>query len=534
MLRPILLVAGLISLVTSAVAQENTNPLVQILHAQSKQGISPTKTHDQNPINFKRSSARKGVDVFLKELFESEEEGKAYREAIIEVIAEMEKELDQDKLGTDPTIAFGIAVSSLHTMATGEDVTEDTMGIIISQGRAIFNVDKAKRASDAQKQEFFEYAISHMALPLLLLAQAKTEEEQQQIVALAGGLLSTLLGTDPSNISLSASGLTVKGTGAPVAETTKPAPAGGVAPGFSIASQPGFAQEGNWVVHRIVEGDDLNMAMYRLLPAIPAQGNMGDALRKLWTESVPPELKDKASGLVFRRYVGDKLLAQFIFGMGKESHREADAIFTLYLIDCGPYWQPIVIAQTYEQTGSIRVGEAFSAQFQYKKSAVVIENLLAAMRCPGQSRTAIVDDAAIVGNYSFGSGSNLQWVNVYTGATSMTFVSYSGELNLKADKTFTYTYSGASGVAGAAQFAGAKGSGTWKIEGDLLYVNFNSYSETTGNAGARQYIYKIACVSVFPDGEKIAILMNDEQFAANPHNVLANSGDLFTTKKKQG
>ena len=77
MLRTFFIAIGMISIAASALAQENSNPLVQVLHAQSKQGISPKNVLEDSPVNFKRSTARKGVETFLKEFFENEDDRKA-------------------------------------------------------------------------------------------------------------------------------------------------------------------------------------------------------------------------------------------------------------------------------------------------------------------------------------------------------------------------------------------------------------------------------------------------------------------------
>jgi hypothetical protein len=299
----------------------------------------------------------------------------------------------------------------------------------------------------------------------------------------------------------------------------------GTAPGFTFALPPGFAQDGAWYVARHVEnrggGDEITSALVRVPAAVRAAGNMGDALHALWRQHLPAEVADRAGTMVYRRYLGDGLPAQFLSGRGRENGRAADTLFTLYLVDCGEAWQPVIVAQTYEEPDNVvAAGVAFSAGTSYGTSAQMAEPFLAALRCPAARGRPLVDAAALPGDYAFGTGSSLQWVNIYTGATSMTAVSYGGRLHLHADGTYDYRFQGAHGVVGAMNMSTDEAHGRWTVRGDLLVLTRDDGKESR---------YRVAGLTQFPGGEKAAVFLSRLDQPVNPTTV-TSGGDYFATK----
>ena len=60
------------------------------------------------------------------------------------------------------------------------------------------------------------------------------------------------------------------------------------------------------------------------------------------------------------------------------------------------------------------------ASTSYAATAELAERFIATLRCPAAKGRPLVVKDALVGDYSYGSSSSLQWENIYTGATSMT------------------------------------------------------------------------------------------------------------------
>jgi hypothetical protein len=316
---------------------------------------------------------------------------------------------------------------------------------------------------------------------------------------------------------------------APGAPTSPTPPAPGLSAaanqrfGFTVPS--GFVERGGWYVAARVEnrggGDEITSARVRVLPAVAAQGGMSDALRALWRRHVPEGLRERGGAMVYRRYVGDGVPAWFISGRGREAGRQADSLFTLYLLDCGLSWQALLVAQTYEEPGNpVAAAVAFSAGSSYGTSASMAEPFLASVRCAGGNGKPLADRTALAGDYGFGSSGSQMWVNVYTGATSMTAVSYGGRLELKADGSYAYEFAGAHGVVGAMNVQTDRARGRWDVQGDLLVLVRDDGRSTR---------YRIAGVTQFPGGAKGAVFMSRLDLPVNPTTV-TNGGDYYATK----
>lgn len=290
----------------------------------------------------------------------------------------------------------------------------------------------------------------------------------------------------------------------------------------------GWKQDGAWMVKEQVEdrggGASTTAAQVRLAPAIAASGDMGSALRALWQSQVPSELANRASGMVYRRYLGDGLVASFVMGKGREKDRAADTLFTVYLIDCGSVWQPLIVAQTYADpstsSGSI---VAMQGDLSLSTSAAMAEELLATLRCPAGKGRPLVDAEALVGSYSYGSGASQMWENVYTGATTMTVASYGGELDLRADGTYTSQFSGASGQVGNLSLRSETQTGRWRVEGDVLVL-------VSDDPGTRDRQRRIAGVTQFSDGVKVAVLLTRMDLVVNAMSV-GDPSDFYSTKR---
>lgn len=318
------------------------------------------------------------------------------------------------------------------------------------------------------------------------------------------------------------------GAAAPGAPGSRPPPAAAMpaaGPGFAFAVPGGFVERGGWFVAARVEnrggGDEITSALVRVLPAMAAQGGMSDALRALWRRHVPEGLRERGGAMVYRRYVGDGVPAWFISGRGREAGRQADSLFTLYLLDCGSSWQPLLVALTYEEPGNpVAASVAFSAGTTYGTSAAMAEPFLAALRCAGGKGKALADRAALVGNYGFGTSGSQMWVNVYTGATSMTAATYGGRLDLKSDGRYAYEFAGAHGMVGAMNVQTDRAQGRWDVQGDLLVLTRDD---------GRQTRYRIAGVAHFPGGAKGAVFMSRLDLPVNPTTV-TNGGDYYATR----
>lgn len=435
----VLLIAALCQAYSLSAGQvPKGNPLVTASQKIGEVGLVTDSVAAKDGWAFKPSGKRDFIKAHAKIFSDVASEQEALEKAMYAIVDQYEAIGKQLKQENDPATALAFSVAILHSLATGNELPQPKFLEMTGRFRSVLS---PVTASNEQKQEFYEWVLSSASSLIVLGGTATTPDSVAKIKTLATAQLKALTGAELSQFDFSGETVKVKGSAKPIAA---PISKGGLAPGFQINAPAPWREVGGWWVNEKLETRNVvtqacTAAHVRFLPAIEAKGNMGDALRSLWKSDLPAEMEGKAGAMVYRRYVGNGLFAQFIFGMGQEKGRRTDTFFTLMLVDCGSYWQPVVIGQTYEDRGEVLSGESLTAGFSYPVSSAQAETLLSSFRCSGAPvDQPIAVPASLAGEYNFGNGSTMEWVNIYTGATSMTFVSYGGSLNLAANGTFTY------------------------------------------------------------------------------------------------
>lgn len=487
------------------------NAVAEAASAIGKKGFSAGKPTKPTATAFKRSASPVALNKYVEAALDTKEE----RKALLDLAQDVAKSFEEmgGRLGhkNDVAVALGFTTFLLVTIQTDQEIDDSAFGSLVERFQKTLDTDKVRKASDRDKQALYEVCAGHSALVLTSAAGASDPAESDAVKKLAARLLDSLIGATASQFTFKGSEVTFKAkSDSKPQPAAKPAP-GGIAPGFSYSMPKGWAENNGWLVKEDLtsenRGSTRTFANIRLLPAQPAQGNIGEALRKVWAQFIPAELANNASGMVFRRYTGDGLVTQFIYGVGREKGRDFDTAFSLYMVDCGAYWQPVVLAQTYENSFSA-AGSGFSERFSWKTTQAIAEELFATFRCPAAKGATLASMDSLVGNYAFGNGAAQNWVNIYTGATSTTFWSSGGELKLVKNGTFEWRLTIASGSIGATNFQGEKGKGTWSVQGDHLIVKFTEHDRTL-SAPPKERRYKIAGVTHFSDGKKVVILLSD-------------------------
>lgn len=509
------------------------NPMVDAALLLGQVGITKKATPSTSPTKFKPTGSRIFVDQYVKSLFTDADERKTMIEFIEKLISDFEASAKSNGFSNDASASLAFSVSILYSAVNGSEIDEEAFPVLMQRFQAHFEDSLPKSVTDRHKQEVHEWALSSAGIVLAVASAAKDEESTKKLRALASAQLLNLIGAKADQLTLKGKSVALVGTGKPV-KTNNPGTAptvttGAVASGFTHSTPSDWRASSGWFMKSTLDSGNLTTAAIRFPQAIPASGNMGDALRRLWKQQVPAELSNASGGMVYRRYLGNKLFSQFIFGRGQEKGRRSDSIFTLFLIDCGKVWQPVVLVQKYDSDTNVAVIESQSSQYSYPVSSAYAEEYFKSFRCAGAPNSAIADQVSLAGTYNFGSGSNMNYVNIYTGASAMAYVSYGGSLNLSADGTFTYKYSSASGLAGAANFRGATGSGKWSIQGDLLTCTYSKYDQGDGHF-VKEHVYRVGGLAVFEGNVKVAILMSDLNKPVNCTTV-GDSSQWYSTKK---
>lgn len=490
------------------------NPVAEAARAIGRTGFKDAAPPESSPTAFKSDGTRRIVAAYARQAFSEDAQRKPLEELLLKVLEGYETSAKQLGGGPDASGALAFSVAVLYSIAKEAELDDEAFLALMGRLRATLDIPAVRGASDAQKQEFYEWSLCAAGSILSVAQLAETPESKAALRKLAKAQIENLIGADTDR-------LTMKGKEV----VLKPLP-GAPAEGFTFTPPAGWIQEGAWHLFRKTEESAgrkiFRTAFVRLPPSMEAGPDMGAALRALWKQLVPAELGERHSSMVFRRYVGDGLPAQFIHGIGREKDRKSDSLYSLYLVDLGARWQPVLVAQTYDDPDSLMTTSVeMAAGYSYWETADIAETFLATLRCPAGKGRALVSKAALVGSYDYGSGSTLQWENLYTGATAMTVASGGGTLDLKADGTFSYSFGGASGVVGALKFATDSSRGTWDVQGDLLLL-----SATAG----RDRKYKIAGLTGFSDGVKVAVLLSRIDGPVNAVTT-GNKRDWFSTKK---
>lgn len=534
MARWILPVVLLFAAWGDALAQVGSdNPVLKEVARLAYRGVPKADAPATSPGKYKPTGRLIALDEYVASLSDDKEEVKVLKEFLTGAIDEQTKWAQTVKGQDDCVSAVAYAVSVTYMCSTGTEVDEKALADLYKNLRAALDVPAVKNATDTQKQQAREIAVYHASMVLVTVAAANSEEQVKDAQTFSLSMFELLTGTDPTKVDLAPGSFTLKPNGKKDPDSVEPPTASsGLAPGFAYKSPAGWQQSGAWLVKRAPSvansTDSFAIANVRFAAPIPASGNIGTALYQLWEKEIPAELKGRAGGMVYRRYIGDGLVSNFVFGKGRETDHKSDTVFTIYLIDCKTHWQPVIVALTYEDNISFAV--QMSADFSYSTSAALAEEVLATVSCQPAKGLPLIDQKALAGDYKFGSGSNMNWVNVYTGATAMSFVTYGGDLFLKPDGTFIYNFSSASGQVGATTYGKANGKGKWVIQGDILVCTFTQYDQGQGNQQGKVYKYKVAGLTQFQDGTKVAVLLDKLETVPNCSTV-GDSSNWYSTGK---
>jgi len=516
--------ALMVSAVGAAVAQTpKENPLVAVSQGIGTKGLATAAKPTASPAAFKPSGGRIFVKEYVTAIAEDEGQRQALTQLIEKVMTDFESQAKSSGFSNDGASALAFATSLLYSLAKGAELDDEAFLALIDRYQATLNTPAVKGASDRQKQIFYEWTLCTVGA---VSAVANADSGKTSTVARAQ--LIALPSADLDQLSFAGMNVSIK---AKVAPETKPTTStGALASGFSYTVPQGWTKTNSWFVGNHQRGSNVDSALVRFLPPVPAKGSFSDALRAAWKQGAPKELVGAGSGMIYRRYIGDGLMSQFMFGKGKEAGAKAPTLCTVFLIDCGTQWQPVVFAQTLDDpTSTYILGSDYQVQFSYPESAGVAESFFASFKCPAGKGKPLVDKAVLVGNYNYGTGANAQWENIYTGSVTMTYVTYGGTLNLKANGTFDYTYKSASGQIGAAKFGKIVAAGKWSVSGDILQLDYTSYDQGDGYK-RKQDKFRIAGVVQYSDGEKICVFKPDLRLVINALTVMDKS-DYYSTKK---
>lgn len=254
--------------------------------------------------------------------------------------------------------------------------------------------------------------------------------------------------------------------------------------------------EGRYLIEEKEDQDILGVEVVRL-PSVPGLEDGEGKVARLWHERIGADWDGVTSTPpVLRRFVSNGARA-FFTGSPLRSKKEG-VLFrvTLYLVEADDRFEPLVFIQSY--VPEITTARDMSAGYSWDTSHKNVELALEGVR-GSPVGAPLVDDAEVVGHFSYATSSSLQWVNTFSGATSMSAVSYNIKHVFSEEHSFVYEYSGASGQVGAMKFGTENDEGEWSVKHDVLTL--------TGQKRTRKYL--LLGASRTPEGRRTLYLMSD-------------------------
>ena len=211
LLRSSLLAALTIALTSSLFAQvaPKENPLVDAAKKLGVSGLSKEKTPEKSPLLFKPSGERIYVDKYLTDMFGSGEEKAGMRSAVLEIMESFEMSFKEGKVENDGASALALSLTIIYAVVYSAEVEANAIDDLTNKLRASLNTPEIQKATDKQKQEFYEWSLASSAVIIAMAAGAETPEQIGRVQALAGAQIKNLIGTDVANLVLKGKSATI-------------------------------------------------------------------------------------------------------------------------------------------------------------------------------------------------------------------------------------------------------------------------------------------------------------------------------------
>ncbi|WP_224362930.1 hypothetical protein [Hyalangium versicolor] len=289
--------------------------------------------------------------------------------------------------------------------------------------------------------------------------------------------------------------------------------------GFAFDAPQGWKTlpDGRFILEWLDRGDTLGVEALRL-QSVPGLDDGEGKVARMWVERIGADWNDvKPNPPVMRRFMSNGARAFFTGGTVHHKGNGRSFRVTLYLVEADDRFEPLVFIQSYSTPGGI--GEAMSASFSWNTTHAKLEEALKGVR-GSPVGLPLVDDAEIVGSFAHGSNSVAQWVNTYTGGTSMTAVTSHADYTFGADHAFQYKFVGGSGQVGAMTFGQESDQGTWSVKHDVLTL--------AGAQRTRRYLLLGAART--PEGKRTLFLVPEHPSWSLSPGAIAQNAELYVAK----
>lgn len=300
----------------------------------------------------------------------------------------------------------------------------------------------------------------------------------------------------------------------PAPVTAAPGAPGGFT--FSVPASFTAVSEGRWRFEK-VDGDAKYTAEVIKLAAIPGLDGAHDKLTQLWNQTIVRDWPGAATRVLpLRRFVNNGARAHFTSATLKAANNKHPSMVSLYLVEADDRLEPFVVLQEYFDDS---VGALLKEAGAFDETQPAVEALLKGIE-GSPVGMPLVGEEELAGKWVYGSGAQAQYVNVITGSTTFSGVSYTIRYDFEPNHDFAYDYVGANTQHGNTQFGGEKDSGTWRLEHDLLVLD----------GAARDSRFFIVGAGVGPAGKRVLYLMPEPNWSLSP-GAIAFHGQLYEARE---
>lgn len=299
---------------------------------------------------------------------------------------------------------------------------------------------------------------------------------------------------------------------------TPPVPVVAGAPGgfqFTVPASFAAVSEGRWRFEKL-DGDAKHTAEVIRFAAIPGLENPQDKLTQLWNQVIVRDWPGAPTRVLpLRRFVDNGARAYFTSASLKAANNQHPSLVSLYLVEADDRLEPFVVLQEYFDDS---VGAVMTAKGSFDVTQPAVEALMKGI-AGSPVGLPLVGEDELAGKWVYGSGAHAQYINVITGSTTFSAVSYTVKYDFEPNHDFSYDYVGANTQLGNTQFGGEKDKGTWRVEHDLLVLD--------GEARDRRYF--IVGAGPGPEGRRILYLLPEPHWSLSP-GAIAFHGELYEAR----
>lgn len=300
---------------------------------------------------------------------------------------------------------------------------------------------------------------------------------------------------------------------------TPPVPVVAGAPGgfqFTVPDTFALVSEGRWRFEKI-DGDARHTAEVIRFAAIPGLENPQDKLTQLWNQVIVRDWPGAPTRVLpLRRFVNNGARAWFTSATLQAANQKHPSMVSLYLVEADDRLEPFVVLQEFFDDS---VGAVMEEAGAFDKSQPAVEALMKGVEGSPVGLPLVSDDE-VAGKWLFGSGAQAQYVNVITGSTTFSAVSYTIRYDFAANHTFSYDYAGANTQYGSTKFGGQNDTGSWRVEHDVLVLD----------GAARDVKFFIVGAGLSPGGKRVLYLMPEPNWSLSP-GAIAFHGQLYEARE---